>query len=173
MQHVHRSSVIVIWQDDLHYSNIYFILVAFCVYTATDCGHPLLLYTGAVFLPVLTLFPIHRHQEEGKNDCKVTPRHISRISNNMDHWMANKKNDTFNHVFLLKPETSAQLMPLLVVLSQKKKIWLSLSDCPSLFLLSPRLYNFQSICSWTFAFCLSVFSLMCEITKHCESKKKD
>lgn len=38
-------------------------------------------------------------------------------------WPTKKK--TFNQVFfMLKPETSAQLMPLLVVLSQKKK-----SDC--------------------------------------------
>lgn len=41
---------------------------ALCVYAAADRGHPLLLYTGAVFLPVLTLFTIHRHQEEGKNE---------------------------------------------------------------------------------------------------------
>uniref|UniRef100_A0A3Q1G0Y6 Ceramide synthase 6 n=1 Tax=Acanthochromis polyacanthus TaxID=80966 RepID=A0A3Q1G0Y6_9TELE len=77
---VHASSEIMIQHEYIYSKIYYFNPNALCVYAATDCGHPLLLYTGAVFLPVAALFPIHRHQEEG------FPNHVpAPCGNNLPH----------------------------------------------------------------------------------------
>lgn len=152
------------WKND---SNIYFNIVALCVYAAIDCGHPLLLYTGAVFLPVFALFPIHRHQKEGKEDCSL--HHASCISNNAADWVFAKKpkknyyNAKSEKTFCLDTRNSCFVFEIISRVSVTRKMSLSLPDCPPLFSLPLWLHNVKSVCLWTFAFHLSVSSLMCEI----------
>lgn len=84
----------MIWENYLLCSKIFNLTVLpFVLIAAIDCGHPLLLHTGAVFLPVFALFSIHRHQKEGKND-----------SINKDDAVVFLKRDSKNQIIYFKLE---------------------------------------------------------------------
>lgn len=143
IQHVQQS------RCEKNDSNIYFNIVALCVYAAIDCGHPLLLYTGAVFLPVFALFPIHRHQKEGKT-AVYTIHHASPITWLTEYLLKKKKKFCYNakseKTFCLDTRNSCFVFAAISSVSVTRKMSLSLPDCPPLFSLSLRLHNVKSVC---------------------------